>query len=177
MPDRRMMASSSCGAVVVEAGDEAEAVPQGPGHQPGAGGGTHQGEARQVEPDGAGAGSLAEDDVQLEVLHGRVQDLLDGSAQAMDLVHEEHVAFDQVGQDGGQVAGPHQGRPGGDPEAGAHLVGDDPGQRGLPQARWTSEEEVVDGLGPAPGRLQHDLQMFLAVRPAPRTPPGGGAAR
>ena len=65
---------------------------------------------RQVEADGAGARALAEHDVELEVLHGRVEDLLHGPAQPVDLVDEEDVAFDQVGQDGGQVAGPHQGR-------------------------------------------------------------------
>ena len=69
-----------------------------------------QGEAGQVEADGAGARALAEHDVELEVLHGRVEDLLHGPAQPVDLVDEEHVAFGQVGEDGRQVAGPHQGR-------------------------------------------------------------------
>ena len=98
------------GAVVVEAGHEAEAVAERPGDETGAGGGAHQGEGGQVEADGAGARALAEDDVELEVLHGRIEDLLDRPAQAVDLVDEEHVALGQVGEDGGQVAGPHQRR-------------------------------------------------------------------
>ena len=108
--DRRTMASRSAGLVVVEPGDEAEPVAQRPGDQPGAGGGADQGEPGQVEADRPGRRALAEHDVELEVLHGRVQDLLDRPAQAVDLVDEQHVALGQVGEDGGQVAGPHQRR-------------------------------------------------------------------
>ena len=110
-----------------------------------------------------GAGALAEHDVELEVLHGRVQDLLHRPAQAVDLVDEEHVALGQVGEDGGQVAGPHQGRSGGDPEAGPHLVGDDPGQRGLPQPGRPGEQQVIGRLRSPPGRLQHDLEVLLEL--------------
>ena len=82
----------------------------------------------------------------------------------MDLVHEEHVAFAQVGEQRRQVAGPHERRAGGDPEAGAHLVGDDARQRGLAQARRAGEEHVVGRLPATPaGRLQHDPQVLLQL--------------
>ena len=38
------------------------------------------------------AGALADDDVELEVLHGRIQDLLDRPRQTVDLVDEQQVA-------------------------------------------------------------------------------------
>ena len=96
--------------VEVETPDEAEPVPQGPGHQAGAGGGTHQGEAGQVEPDAAGRRALADEDVELEVLHGRIEDLLDRPVEPVDLVDEQDVALLEIGEQGGQVAGPDQHR-------------------------------------------------------------------
>ena len=57
---RATMASSSLGVVVVEPGDEAEAVAQRAGDEARAGGGADEGEAGQVEPDRAGRRALAE---------------------------------------------------------------------------------------------------------------------
>ena len=54
-----------------------------------------QGEPRQVEPQRARRRALAEDDVQLEVLHRRVEDLLDRPVQPVDLVDEEDVVLGQ----------------------------------------------------------------------------------
>ena len=58
-PPRPTMASRSSTVVVVEPGDEAEAVAQRPGDQPGAGGGADEREAGQVEADRAGGRALA----------------------------------------------------------------------------------------------------------------------
>src|SRR3712207_7412809 len=43
----------------------------------------------QVEADRSGRRALADHDVELEVLHGRVEDLLHGAGQAVDLVDEQ----------------------------------------------------------------------------------------
>src|SRR5947209_4227648 len=56
--------------VVLEAGHQTEPVPQRAGDQSGAGGGPHEGEAGEIESDGAGGRPLAQHDVELEVLHG-----------------------------------------------------------------------------------------------------------
>ena len=158
--DRLTMAGQLVHVVVVEPADEPEAVAQRAGHQPGAGGGPHQGEAGQVEPDAPGGRTLADEDVELEVLHGRIEDLLDRAVQPVDLVDEQDVALLEVGEQGGQVAGPHQDRSGGDPQPGAHLGGHDAGQRRLAQAGWPGEQEVVGGLLPLEGRLDHDLEVL-----------------
>ena len=105
------------GVVVVEAGDEAEAVAQWTGDEAGAGGGSNQREARQLEPDRARRGALADDDVELEVLHRGIEHLFDGSGQAMDLVDEEDVAVVEVGEDGGEVTGALERRPTRDAQA------------------------------------------------------------
>ena len=97
----------------------------------------------------AGGRALADEDVELEVLHGRIEDLLDRAVQAVDLVDEQHVALLQIGEQGGQVTGPDQHRAGGDPKADTHLGGHDAGQRGLAQARRSGEEQVVDRLAAA----------------------------
>ena len=94
----------------------------------------------------------------------------------MDLVDEQHVAVLEIGQQRGQVAGPGQDGTGGDAETGAHLGGHDPGQRRLAQSRRSGEEDVVHGLAPLAGRLQHDPQVLdqlwlpdeLRERPGPQ---------
>ena len=132
--------------VVVEPGDEPEAVAQRPGDQAGAGGGADQGEAGDVEPDRAGGRALAQHDVELEVLHRRVEHLFDGPGQPVDLVDEEHVALAELAEDGGEVAAPLERRTGRDVQADVHLGGDDVGEAGLAEAGRAGEEEVVGGL-------------------------------
>ena len=107
-------------------------------------------------------GPLADHDVELEVLHRRVQDLFDGPGEAMDLVDEEDVAVVEVGEDGGEVTGALQRRAAGDPEPDLHLGGHDPGEARLAQAGRAGEEQVVDGLA-APGAEQ-DVEMLLQPR-------------
>ena len=91
--------------IELQALHDAEAVAQRRGQQAGARGGADQRERRQVELDRARGGALADHDVDLEVLHRRVQHFLDHRRQAVDLVDEQHVARLQVGQQRGEVAG------------------------------------------------------------------------
>ena len=109
-------------------------------------------------------GPFADQDVELEVLHGRVEDLFDGPGQTVDLVDEQDVAVLQVGEQRGQVARPHQRRAGGDAQPDAHLRRHDAGERGLAQTRGPGEQQVVDGLFAAPRRLEHDLEMLGQLR-------------
>ena len=150
--------------VVVEAGDEAEAVAQRAGDEPRAGGGADQREARQVEPDRARRRTLADHDVELEVLHRRVEHLLDRAREAVDLVDEQHVAVVEVGEDGGEVAGAFECGTAGDAQADVHLLGDDARQRGLAEAGRTGEEEVVGRLPATTRRAEEDLELLLQPR-------------
>ena len=151
------------GLVVVEAGDEAEAVAQRAGDRAGAGGGADQREPGQVEADRAGGRALAQDDVDLEVLHRRVEHLLDHAREAVHLVDEQHVALAELREHRGEVAGPLDGRARGDVHGHAHLRGDDPGQARLAEAGRAGEQHVVDGLAAAAGRLEDDRQVLLEL--------------
>ena len=89
---------------------ETEAVAQRRGDEPRPGGGADEGEMRQLEPDGACTRPLPYDDVDLEVLHGRIEDLLDGPVEPVYLVDEEHIPLLQVGEDGRHVGLPLERR-------------------------------------------------------------------
>ena len=91
------------GLVVAEPERHPEAVAQRRRQQPGARRRADERERRQVERQRSRRGALAEDDVEPEVLERRVEDLLDGAVEAVDLVDEEHVARLERGQDRGHV--------------------------------------------------------------------------
>ena len=155
--------SSSC-VVVVEAGDEPEPVAQRTGDHARAGGGADERERRQRQPDARRRRALADDDVELEVLHRRVQDLLDRPRQAVDLVDEQHVALVELGEDRRQVAGPLERRARRDVQVHAHLGGDDARQRGLAQPGRAGEQQVIDGLATPARRLENDPRCSLSSR-------------
>ena len=134
------------GLVVIQPFADGKRVSKRRGEQPAAGGGADEREARQVQPHAAGVGALVHDDVQLEILHRRVEVFLDGFLEAVDFIDEKHVALLQVGQQAGQVAGLLDGRAAGAFEAGAHALGDDVGEGGFAQAGRAAEEEVVEGF-------------------------------
>ena len=60
----------------------------------------------------------------------------------------------------------------------AHLGRHDAGQRRLAEARWSCEQQVVDGLSTVAGRLEHDRQVLFEFALAdelverPRAQPG-----
>ncbi len=145
--------------IEVQPEHQAEAVPQGRGEQAGPGGGPHQGEMGQFQLHGAGPGPLADDQVQVEVLHGRVENLLHHRGQAVHFVDEQDVPGLKVGEQGRQVPGPLHHRPGGSLDTGPHLLGDDMGQGGLPQARGAVHQDVIHRLPPGQGRGQGDFQV------------------
>ena len=149
--------------VVVDPPHIAEAIAERAGDQAGAGGGANQRERRQAEANRAGRRALAQHEVELEVLHGRIEDLLHGPAQAVDLVDEQHVTLVQIGEDGGQVAGPYERRPRRDAQVDAHLGGDDGRERGLAGAGWAGEQQVVGRLLAAARRFQQDRQSLAQL--------------
>jgi hypothetical protein len=81
----------------------------------------------------------------------------------MDLVYEEDVPVFQIGEDGGHVAGAHQGGARGDAEADAHLGGDDAGERRLAQPGRAGEEEVVGGLTSFAGSFEQYREALSEI--------------
>jgi hypothetical protein len=84
----------------------------------------------------------------------------------VDLVDEQHVARFEAGQDGREVAGPFDGRPGGGPELGSDLGGHDRREGGLAEPGCPGEQHVVGGLtavaGPGEDQLELAADPFLA---------------
>src|SRR3546814_10738156 len=73
-------------------------VTQRRGQAAGACGRTNQRERRQIEPDRARSRTFADHDVELVVLHRRVQHFLDDRTQAMNFIDEQQVARIAIGQ-------------------------------------------------------------------------------
>jgi len=105
------------------------------GEEPGAGRRADHAEGPQGQLDRACGWSLPHHEIELEVLHGRIERLLHNVIQAVDLVDEEDLSPLEIGENRRQIAGPLQHRPrrGADPDG--ELVGDHVGERGLAEAR------------------------------------------
>ena len=89
--------------------------------------------------------------------------LLYGAGQTVDLIDKQDVAGIQIGQQSGQIAGLFNGGAGGDPDAHAHLVGDDAGQGGFAQTGRAVEQGVVQRLVAPPGGLQIHGEVGLGL--------------
>ena len=146
--------------VVIKAKNGTEPVAQWGADQGVPGRGSDQRKGIDAEIDAARRQALAHHPGEEEVLHRRVHHLLDGAVEAMDFVDEQHVVGLKTGQDRRNVAGPLDGRPGGDLDGRTHLVGDDVGQGGLAQARRPVDDHVIQGLAAHSRRLHGDAQVF-----------------
>ena len=148
------------GVVVAEAERHPEPVAERCREEPGARRRPDERERGQVERQRARGGALAEDDVEPEVLERRVEDLLGGAVQPVDLVHEQDVARLEGGQDRCDVLLLER-RAGDGAQADAELLADDLGERRLPEPRRPGEEDVVERVVPAAGGLERDPQLLL----------------
>src|SRR5262249_28645370 len=118
-------------------------------------------ERRQVERERARRRPLPDDDVEPEVLERRVQDLLDGAVQAVDLVDEEHVARLERGEDRGDVALALERGARDLADGDAELAADDLREGGLAEAGRAGEQNVVERL-PAPARrVERHRELLL----------------
>ena len=90
-----------------------------------------------------------------------IEELLELGPQPVDLVDEEDIARAEAGEQADQVAGLLQDRTRRGPELDPHLLGEQRGERGLAQAGRPEEEDVVERLLPALGRVDGDLERGL----------------
>ena len=139
---------------------DAEAVAQRRRQKAAAGRRPDQRERRQRQGHGARAGALAEDHRKPRILHRRVEGLLDGAAEAVDLVDEEDAARLQRGEKSRHVGLALQRRPGGLHQRDPELGGDDAGERRLAETRRPGKQHVVEGLAAALCRLDEDRELL-----------------
>ena len=125
--------------------DGPEARPQRRSHQGQPGGCADHGEARQLQANGTGGGTLANDDIEGIVFHGRVEYLFDGFTKAVNFIDEK------------------DGRTGGDLDVDAHLVGHHVRQCGLAQAGRPVKEHMVERLAALAGSRDQDAEVFLDI--------------
>ena len=155
--DRRQLVDR----VVIEVLDDPESVAQRRAEKPHPRRGTDQAEPRKVEAYGTRTRSRSHHQVEGEILHRRIQDLLEGPAQSVDLVHEEDFPTLEVAQDCCQVPGLLDGRPRGDSHRDIHLPTDDVRQGRLAEPWRAVEEHVVEGLFALLRRVQEHAQVTL----------------
>ena len=148
------------GRVVVELLEHAEARAERLRQEPLARRRPDEREGRDLDLDRPRVRALVDEDVDGVVLHRRVEVLLDGDVDAVDLVDEEDVELGQLGEDAGEVGGLFEDGAGGGAELGADLARDDVPQRGLAQPRRAGEEDVVERLAALARRLDVDLQVL-----------------
>ena len=148
-------------AVEVEPVGHAEAVPERAADPAGTGGRADDRERLEAEAQAPGARPLADHHVEREVLHRRVEDLLDRAVEAVDLVDEQDVALVEGGEDRRQVPGPLDRRPARVADVHAELAGDDRGERRLAEAGRAVEEDVIGRLSPPLRRLEQDVEARL----------------
>lgn len=78
----------------------------------------------------------------------------------MDLVDEQDLALAQRGQDGGEVPGPLDRRPAGDPQRRTELSSDDHGERGLAEPGRAREQDVIGCPAAAQGAFEHQRELL-----------------
>ena len=98
--------------------------------------------------------TLADNEVELEVLHRRIEDFLDRRIQSVDLVDEQHVTIFEIGEQRREISGLGDDRAGGGAEIDAELARHDLRERRLAEARRPDEQHMVERLAarPAPPR-------------------------
>ena len=146
--------------IKVEPHRNAEAVAQRIGEKPGAGGGADQRELGEIDLHRTRRRSGADDEIELKILHRRIEDFLDRRIEPVNLVDEEHVALFEVGEQRREIAGlgDHRARRGA--EIDAELARHDLRQRGLAEPRRADEQHVIERLAPRPRRLDEDAEIL-----------------
>ena len=117
--------------------------------KPGARRRADQREFGEIELDRARRRSLADDEIELKILHRRIEHFLDRGIEPVDFVDEQHVALFEIGEQRGEIAGLGDHRPGGGAEIDAELARHDLRQRRLAQTRRADEQHVIERLARA----------------------------
>jgi hypothetical protein len=132
--------------VELETVDNAETITQGRGQETGSSRRTDERKTGQCQTHAPSCGTLPNNQIELEVLHRRVQDFFDRSGQSVDLIDEKNISSLKVGQHRREIARTFEDWSRGDVDLGTHLVADDVGEGGLSKTRGAEEESVIQCL-------------------------------
>ncbi len=151
------------GSVKIYVMENAETLAHRAGKQPRTSGGTHQSEWLQVQRDGLGIRAGVNHKVYPEILHRRVQILLDDARQAVNLVYEKHVATGKIREDAHQIRRPLERRTGTAVQLRFHLTGDDVRQGRLAKPRRPVQQKVLQHVLALPSRVNRNAQVVYEL--------------
>ena len=142
----------------------AETIAQRIGEQPRARGRADQGEFRQFDLDRARRRSLADDEIELEILHRGIEHFLHRRTEAMDFVDEQDVALFEIGQQRREIAGLGDDRARSRAKTDAELARHDLRQRGLAEAGRADEQHMIQRLVTLARGLDEDRKILARLR-------------
>src|SRR3984957_19466246 len=102
----------------------------------------------------------ADDEVELEILHRRIENLLDRWVETVNLVDEQHVPRLEIGELPSEIARLADDRTRGRMEIDAELARDDLRQSGLAESRRADEQHVIERLAARFGGLDEDAEIL-----------------
>ena len=101
-----------------------------------------------------------EGNIDLEILHGGVEQFLHDGGKTVDLIDEKDIGAAELGEDAQEIGALGQGGAVGHVHLGGEFVGDDMGEGGLAQAGRSVQEHVFHGLVAAAGGFGSDAQAI-----------------
>src|SRR5262249_26505932 len=127
-------------------------------------GGADQRELREIDLDRARRRAFADDEVELEILHRRIENLLDRRIEPVNLVDEQDVALLEIGEQRCEIAGLGNDGARGGTEVHAEFARHDLGERGLAEARRADEQDVTECLADHPRGLDEHARIAARLR-------------
>ncbi len=148
------------GGVKIEPDRNAETIAQRRGEKSGAGRRADQGEPGEVDLHRARRRPRADDEVELEILHRRIENFFDRWVETVNLVDEQHIPRLEIGELPREIARLADDGAGGRMEIDAELARDDLRQRRLAEARRPDEQHVIERLAARFGGLDEDAEIL-----------------
>ncbi len=103
--------------------------------------------------------AFADHQIELKILHRRIEDFFDGRVQPVNFVDEEHVALFEIGQKRREIAGLRDHRARCRAEADAKFLGHDLRQRRLAEPRRPGKKHVIERIAASARRLNEDAEI------------------
>src|SRR5580692_2051045 len=109
----------------------------------------------------AGAGALADDEIDAKIFHGGVEDFFNGGLETMNFIEKENFLFFEGGKDGGEIAFAFEERSGAGFDGDGEFVGDNLRESGFAQARRAVKEDVIEGFTTIASGFEGDGDIFF----------------
>ena len=159
--ERLRIFESAAAVVEIQPKNLAETIAQRRSQKARAGRRADQGKAFERQLDRARGRPLADHDIDLIILHRRIENFFDDVIQPVDFIDEKDIALFEIGQEGGKIARALDHRTGSGFDAHAHLAPDDVGERGFPQPGRTVKKDMVEHVVARLRRRNGDPEIFL----------------